>query len=619
MSDTNPRMKRIRAELPPREEPTPSYAGGLAPEPVYDDPVPDPTMERVAVPISQRLPVVRVETPDDSAEASTEDERRIRAGGEPSHRASRSILASSAVMAAGTVVSRGSGFVRSALLAAAIGSTGHADVFNVANTIPNMLYILLAGGVFNAVLVPQLVRALRNDEDGGTAYTQRIITLAGLFLGGVTVLLVLAAPWIIHLYFHHHDAAQVASAIDFARWCLPQVFFYGMFVLVGQVLNARGSFGPMMWAPIANNVVSIFVLVSYLGFFGPQGTGSYSFGQELLLGLGSTLGIVAQFLILLPYLRKAGFVFSPRFDFRGSGLGHTLRLGVWTVLFVIANQIAYTVVTILAGSGSGKDGTGYTIYSNSFLLTQVPHSIITVSLATAILPALSARAAANDLEGLGRTLTGTLRSALAVVVPVAAMLPIVPTALAQLLFGYGASADQYRDYSSTIALFAPGLVFFTVHYLMLRGLYALERNRTAFYIQCAIAATNIVTALVIVGSVSPDHTAPALAVSYGTSYFVGSLTSYAVLRRLLGDLDGRRLLRFLVRLVVVTAAATVVAGLFHAALLTYDESPSWGVTLVETMAVGVVDVCMLLLGAQAMRLTEMTSVVGQITRRLGRR
>ena len=168
-------------------------------------------------------------------------------------------------MAAGTVVSRLSGFVRNALLAAALGSQLHADVFTIANTIPNMLYILLAGGVFNAVLVPQLVRAMKNDPDGGDGYTNRIITLAALFLAGVTAVLVIAAPLLMRLFldgsfFTPELAAQRESVIDFARYCLPQVFFYGMFVLVGQVLNARGSFGPMMWAPIANNVISVAVL-----------------------------------------------------------------------------------------------------------------------------------------------------------------------------------------------------------------------------------------------------------------------------------------------------------------------------------------------------------------------
>src|SRR4051812_32075631 len=167
-------------------------------------------------------------------------------------------------MAAGTVVSRLSGFVRTSLLAAALGTGLHADIFNVANTVPNMLYILLAGGVFNAVLVPQLVRAMTSDPDGGEAYTNRVITLSALFLGAVSVLLVVAAPWVMGVFLSSDYecpalAGQRDSIIAFARFCLPQVFFYGMFALVGQVLNARRRFGPMMWAPIANNVVSIAV------------------------------------------------------------------------------------------------------------------------------------------------------------------------------------------------------------------------------------------------------------------------------------------------------------------------------------------------------------------------
>ncbi|CAN5376903.1 hypothetical protein BH09ACT12_BH09ACT12_33490 [soil metagenome] len=330
------------------------------------------------------------------------DEAGLRRGSDADDDAS--VLSSSAVMAAGTLVSRLSGFVRSALLAAALGASLHADVFTISNTIPNMLYILLAGGVFNAVLVPQLVRAMSHDDDGGEAYTNRIVTLAGLFLLTVTIALVAFAPAVMSLYldrdFYDPDRAeQLASVIAFARYCLPQVFFYGMFVLVGQILNSRRVFGPMMWAPIANNIISVATLVLYLFTFGPasgaEQNGGYSSGQELLLGLGSTLGIAAQLAILVPFLKRAGFTFRPRFDFRGTGLGHTFRLGLWTVLFVIVNQVAYTVVVRLASSGpvGGGPGTGYTVYSSAFLIVMVPHSIITVSLATAILPRLSARAA----------------------------------------------------------------------------------------------------------------------------------------------------------------------------------------------------------------------------------
>ncbi len=380
------------------------------------------------------------------------------------------ILTSSAVMAAGTIVSRLSGFVRSTLLAAALGLSLHADIFTIANTVPNMLYILLAGGVFNAVLVPQLVRAMKNDPDGGEAYTNRVVTLAALFLGLVTVLLIVAAPIVMSVYLDGSwgDASlaeQRQSVIDFARFCLPQVFFYGMFVLVGQILNSRGRFGPMMWAPIANNVISVAVLVIYLVAFGPargdEATGAFDSGQELLLGLGATVGIAAQLLILVPYLKSAGFTYRPRFDFLHTGLGHTLRLGIWTVLFVIVNQIAYTVVIRLAsggttggagGAGSGvSDATGPTVYAAAFLIVMVPHSVITVSLTTAILPRLSQRASDGELDGLAHTLSSTLRTALTVVIPFAALLPIVAPDIANVVWGHAAGRLTYDNTVPTLS------------------------------------------------------------------------------------------------------------------------------------------------------------------------
>ena len=305
------------------------------------------------------------------------------------------ILASSAVMAAGTVFSRASGFIRAALLVAALGALLRADLFTIANTLPNMVYILLAGGIFNAVLVPQLVRRITDDPDGGDAYASRVITLSALFLGTVTVLLVAAAPWLLQLYLSGRylepdRVAHLESIVDLTRWCLPQVFFYGMYVLVGQVLNARGRFGPMMWAPIANNLIAVLMLVGYLVVWGKIGTGpekyeALSTAQEVVLGVGSTLGIVAQCLVLVPYLRASGFTYRPRFDFRDPELRHTLSLGIWTVLFVIVTQAAYLVVVRLASGGTadGGDGTGLTVYSSSLLIMMVPHSIVTVSLATA--------------------------------------------------------------------------------------------------------------------------------------------------------------------------------------------------------------------------------------------
>ncbi len=540
------------------------------------------------------------------------------------------ILSSSAVMAAGTVVSRLSGFVRSALLVAALGAGLHAELFNLANTVPNMVYILLAGGIFNAVLVPQLVRAMRNDPDGGEAYTNRVMTLAVLFLGSVTVLLVATAPWLMSLYLDPaYDeprlATQRESIIDFARYCLPQVFFYGMFVLVGQVLNARGRFGPMMWAPIANNVIAVGVLVAYLLTFGAadgaEKSAGYSSGQELLLGLGSTIGIAAQLLILVPYLGAAGFRFRPRFDFRGTGLGHTFRLGVWTVLFVVVNQVAYTVVVKLASGGTadvppGAEGTGYTVYSLTFLIVMVPHSVVTVSLATAILPRLSDRAADDDLAGVARTLGVAFRSALAVVVPFALLLPLLSRDLAHVIWGYGAGSSDYGLFAPSLALFGIGLVFFTCHYLTLRGFYALERTRTVFVIQCVIAAVNIVAAIVLVRESTAEETSPALVLAYATSYAVGSVLSYLVLRRLLGGLQTARLVRFLVRLLVAAAVSTAAAWALLWVLGRFGDDPHVLVAGLRALAVTVLDVAVFVAMARLLRLSEVTDVVRTMTRRL---
>ena len=483
-------------------------------------------------------------------------------------------LNASAVMALGTLVSRVTGFLRAGLLAAAIGLAVQGEVFNVANTIPNSLYILVAGGVFNTVLVPQLVRAIKNDADGGDAYANRIVTLGAVVLAGVTAVLLMLAPYLMRVfvdgaYFTDPALAQEReSLIDFARWCLPQIFFYGMFVLIGQILNARGRFGPMMWAPIVNNLLSIGAIAAYLILYAdPPAGGGYTTDQEILLGLGSTLGIVAQTLVLLPYLRASGFSIRPRFDFRGTGLGHTLRLGSWTVGFVIVNQVAFYVMVRLAtggvaeGATGGGGGSGYTVYANAFLLTQVPHSIVTVSLATATIPLISGLAADGRLREVGEEMGRTLRMVLSVIVPFAVALLVLGPALATVMFSYGQAAGNTGALGNTLIAFAPGLLMFSVHYIALRGFYAVEDTRTPFFIQCGIAAVNITLAVTLTSLVAPVHVAPVLALAYGGGYLVGALLSLSILSRRLGRFAGRDLAGFVVRVVLAAVPAAAAAWL----------------------------------------------------------
>jgi putative peptidoglycan lipid II flippase len=373
-------------------------------------------------------------------------------------------------------------------------------------------------------------------------------------------------------------------------------------------------------------VLLVYVLV-YGAAEGDELRGGFTSGQELLLGLGSTLGILAQFLVLLPYLRAVGVRYRPRWDFRGTGLGHTFRLGSWTLLFVVVNQVAYTVVVRLASGGTaaaaatpgGEAGTGYTIYSGAFLLVMVPHSVVTVSLATAVLPRLSRMAADRELDELGGQVAETLRTGLALIVPFAFLLPAIALPLANIVWNYGAASDTYADFAISLAWFAPGLVFFTVHYLMLRGFYAMENTRTAFWVQCVIATVNVVAAIAITSRVSPAGTAPGLVAAYGCAYLAGAVTSYAVLRSRLGGLRTHDNVRFGVRILIAAGLAGALAWLWRWGLLELwplDDGRLQAVVALLTTAL--VDVAAVLLLARVMRIAEVNEVVSLVTRRLPR-
>lgn len=518
-------------------------------------------------------------------------------------------------MAAGTLISRALGLIRVMLIAFILGNgTRQAGILSLATTVPNSLYILFAGGALNTVLVPQIVRAIRNDEDGGEAYTNRIMTAFLLIVGAVAVVVTLAAPVVTQIYssseWRSPDlAAQYASMVTLTYLTLPQIFFYGAFFLLGQVLNARDKFGPMMWAPIANNVVSILVLGLYLVVWGNQEDHSQAFStpQVLLLGIGSTLGIVCQTLVLIPYLRRVGFRFRPRFDLRGTGLGKTFSLTKWTIGFVAVNQLALVVVTRLATTASAAGaGGGVDVYNNAHLVWILPHSLITVSLTTAMLPNASRLAAAGDMASVAEEATRTMRLALIALVPAAVGFMALAGPIAGLLFGHGQGQAGAQWVGWALMAFTVGLIPFTIQFICLRTYYALEDTRTPFLIQVLIAGLNAGLAFVLVMLVrTPGLVAAGLALAYSLAYAVGVVVSWRVLTRRV-PLPAAEVAMHTLRL-LLGAGLGGVAAFFLARWLTDAMPGLLGNAAAIVLGLGVIGVSYLLLG-RALRVRELRNL-----------
>ncbi|MEU7295774.1 murein biosynthesis integral membrane protein MurJ [Streptomyces exfoliatus] len=451
-------------------------------------------------------------------------------------KAAPSALRSGALMAAGSLVSRATGFVRAAVVAAALGAGYVADGYAVGNSVPTIVYMLLLGGALNAVFVPELVKAAKEHEDGGVAYTDRLLTLCALALTVLTAAAVLAAPLIVDLYTDYAGERREMT-VAFARACLPQILFLGLFTLLGQVLNARGRFGAMMWTPVLNNVVVVAVFGLFLVV---SDGGTLTPGETALLGWGTTAGIALQALALLPSLRSAGFRWRPRLDWRGSGLAAPLRSAGWLVLLVLTNQGAYWVTTLLAtsaGSGPGVGGgSGLAAYNNAYLLWTVPHGIITVSLVTALLPRMSGAAADGDLAGVRRDVSYALRTSAAAVVPAACALLALAVPLMTVVFRYGAtSADDVRAMAWILMAFAPGLVALSGQYVCTRAFYALRDTRTPFLLNLVIAGLNAALSFAAYHYLPTRWAVAGMAAGYSLALWAGwALTAYVLRRRLGG-------------------------------------------------------------------------------------
>ncbi|MFF3071192.1 murein biosynthesis integral membrane protein MurJ [Kitasatospora sp. NPDC057904] len=520
-------------------------------------------------------------------------------------------------MASGTVVSRATGLIRQVLQAHALGVGLLATTYNLANTVPTSLYFLLIGGALNSVLVPQLVRARAEHPDGGAAFEQRLVTLVLCLLAAGTALAVWAAPDVISLY--QSDTPDTHAAFEltvvFARYLLPQIFFYGVFSIFGQVLNARDRFGAMMWTPVLNNVVLIAMFGLYVGLLNaPDQVSGITPEQVALLGTGTTVALALQALSLVPYALAAGFRPRPRFDWRGTGLRRSVSAARWTLLFVLTNLVASTLVTRFASAADTtlpKDGVGYTAYTYAQQIWTMPQSIVTVTLVTALLPRMSRAVVEHRIGDLRADLSRSLRISGVVIVPAAFAFLAFGPQIAQLLFAHGATDPTTAvPLGHMLQAFGLGLVPFSAQYLLLRGFYAFDDTRTPFRLALWIGVTNVALAAACHLLLPARWAVTGMAGAYALAYGVGLLlTAVRLRRRTEGLLDGRRICRTYGKLTAAAALAGA-AGWLVGLGCTDGAVAALRTPVLSLTAGGLTMALLFLLLARLLRITELRALPG---------
>ncbi|MGW9075393.1 murein biosynthesis integral membrane protein MurJ [Streptomyces kronopolitis] len=552
----------------------------------------------------------------------------VAAAGKPSGGRASGLLKSSAVMAAGTMVSRLTGFVRSALIVAALGGAVLGDSWQVAYQLPTMIFILTIGGGLNSVFVPQLVRAMKEDDDGGEAYANRLLTLVVVVLGVLTVLAVVAAPLLVKLvsFDISRDPAANEVAVAFTRYCVPTIFFMGLHVVMGQILNARGRFGAMMWTPVLNNIVMIATFGLFIWVYGTAKTshiGVTTIPDEgiRLLGIGTLLGLVVQALAMIPYLRDADFRLRLRFDWRGHGLGKAAKLAKWTVLFVLANQAGVLVVTQLStwagktADQQGHPGTGFISYASAQLIWNMPQAIITVSVMAALLPRLARSAHDGDTGAVRDDMSQGLRTSAVAIVPISFGFLSLGIPLCTLVYG---SSGAGIPMGYMLMAFGVGLIPFSVQYVVLRAFYAYEDTRTPFYNTVIVAAVNAAASALCFLVLPARWAVVGMAASYGLAYIIGVGVAWRRLgKRMDGDLDTAHVVRTYARLAGASIAATIISG-----AAVYGIMQTLGSGVLGSLSALIVGAAALLavfyVAARKMRIEELNALVGMVRSKLGR-
>jgi putative peptidoglycan lipid II flippase len=537
------------------------------------------------------------------------------------------LVRSGAGMALGTLVSRGTGFLRTLVLVYAIGLGTLNSAYNNANTLPNTVYYLMLGGIFTSVVVPLLVRAARRDPDRGEAYAQRMFTLGAVALLVVTVLATLLAGPLVDLYaptIHGPPGTPLGAEHDlmvvWAYFFIPQIFFYGMSSLIGAILNTRGRFAAPMWTPVINNLVVIAFSGLYVMTVGlnkdPQ---NISAAGVRLLGIGTTLGVVAQTVALFPSLRRAGFRWRPTLGFKPGEVSEMGRMAGWMSVYVISQWAANLVVQIVANAAS-PGVNGYSAYSIAWQLFQLPYAIVGISVITALLPRMSEHASARRYSLVRDDFSIGVRLASVLVVPAAIYLGLLGGPIAEFLFSYGsANAFHARYIGEVFGLFSLGLIPYMLTQLQLRVFYSFQDSRMAALVGVLIMAVGIAGNYIALSMLPRLDVVAGLAVAYGIANLVGAIAGWALLLRRVGSLDGWAIARSLTRMHLATVPGLIfaVAVMVGAAHVVPNPSASYGALV--TIIGGGGAVLLYALSARALRVAEFGFLAKTVAARFGGR
>ncbi|PZG22925.1 murein biosynthesis integral membrane protein MurJ [Micromonospora craterilacus] len=533
--------------------------------------------------------------------------------------AESSAAANSAVMAVGSLISRGTGFIRNLMIGAALGNL-IGNAFTTAMFLPQQVYEFLLGGVLTSVLIPVLVRRRKLDQDQGQAYAQRLLTLAVVALAAAALIAVISAPVLTSIYASGKDVHYTGLVTKLSYLMLPMLFFTGISALIAAVLNTRGHFAAPMWAPILNNLVAIATFGLYILFYGAQARQPADVGldQILLIGGGTLLGVAVQAAGLLPALRKVGFRWKLRFDFRALGLRELGQLGGWMFCYVAVNQLGLFVVVNLLTRAAGEDNAGLLIYNNVFLLLMMAHGIIAVSIITALMPRMSAAAADGRFHDFTGDLSRGTRTVSAVLAPIAVCYAVLAAPISVVVFRYGAfTADNAIATSTVLLVAAIGLVPFAISQLFTFAFYALPDTRTPALINIPVVALRVAVQVVLFLAFSTSFAGAGMMIGNTVSYLAAAIASAWLLRPRVGRIGLGAIMRTLGR-VVLAALGAALAGLLVIALLPGGDTPTWAEAIVQLLVGGAVIGGTYLGLANVLRIAEITEVVGMVRRRLGR-